>query len=443
MSNEEPENVDFIETQETSPIDEKTQKNYSIWKKNAPFLYDYVFTSSLIWPSTTVQFLPDLEKLVTNADTSFTPKNKDSAENDLVYQRLLIGSFTLGMGIDTVSIYQLPYYRNLNKNLTIDKLNFNPRKEEFELNNVSKLSTNQLQKINHKGDVNRLKYMPQNPDVIASANNLGDLVIYDRTKHSNVFNSINTDINEPQLRLVNSKNSVSDIFALDWNKQKEGVIVSGNMSGDINVHDIKRDFISKESTKISTCSNYSNKNIGINDIEWEPNHDSLFYCVDDEGFIKLYDTRLDTNESNVISHNESPYGINSLSINPKNSKCIATANVEGKTSIWDIRNFGTYKNEPLYNIQSHQDSITQLKWHPNFHNVLGSSSTDRLVKIFNISNINDENSGLFFTHSGHMLGVYDFDWSLHDECMIASVSDDNSFHVWKPCQNIVQNFKSI
>lgn len=31
-----------------------------------------------------------------------------------------------------------------------------------------------------------------------------------------------------------------------------------------------------------------------------------------------------------------------------------------------------------------------------------------------------------------MLGVNDFDWSLHDDWLVATVGDDNSLHAWKP-----------
>jgi hypothetical protein len=44
------------------------QEEYKIWKKNSPFLYDFVMTYSLDWPSLTVQWLPD--KSVTSSTTS-------------------------------------------------------------------------------------------------------------------------------------------------------------------------------------------------------------------------------------------------------------------------------------------------------------------------------------------------------------------------------------
>ncbi|KAJ7292935.1 hypothetical protein C8J57DRAFT_1017036, partial [Mycena rebaudengoi] len=41
-----------------------------------------------------------------------------------------------------------------------------------------------IQKINHAGEVNRARYMPQNSDLIATKAVTGEVLIFDRTKHS-------------------------------------------------------------------------------------------------------------------------------------------------------------------------------------------------------------------------------------------------------------------
>lgn len=40
-----------------------------------------------------------------------------------------------------------------------------------------------IQKINHEGEVNRARYMPQNPNVIATKTPSSDVLIFDYTKH--------------------------------------------------------------------------------------------------------------------------------------------------------------------------------------------------------------------------------------------------------------------
>lgn len=438
------ESVTVPETQiEVSPLDQKTQDNYRIWKKNTPYLYDYISTYSLLWPSLTVQFFPDLEKPEDNIDPSTTDNGEKKLANNVCFQRLLVGTFTGGQSIDNISILQLPYYTNLNKLLNIDKLNYNPDKQEFEISTVPKKKISVLQKVNHFGDVNTLKYMPQNPDVIASGNSTGNLLIYDRTKHSSYKNNIigeNTDIAQPQLQLgekatdINSDDN-QDIFALDWNKQKEGVITSGSMNGKVNLFDIKSQFISKDDYTLPASTSFD-IGAGINEIEWVPGHDSIFSTADELGSFKMYDTR---SNSIVLDKKISQSPINTVSVNPKNLVYVANGDNDGAINIWDIRNIQHDKPSTFSISQAHDDSIGKVKWHPRFHNVLGSCSSDRTVKMFDLSKINS-NEELIFVHGGHMLGVNDFDWSLHEDWMVSSVADDNSLHIWKPDYHIVKGY---
>lgn len=39
------------------------------------------------------------------------------------------------------------------------------------------------QTINHAGEVNRARYMPQNPDLIATKTVRGEVYVFDRSKH--------------------------------------------------------------------------------------------------------------------------------------------------------------------------------------------------------------------------------------------------------------------
>ncbi|CAH2353087.1 chromatin assembly factor 1 subunit p50 [[Candida] railenensis] len=431
-----------LEEVDVSPIDEGTQENYRTWKKNAPFLYDYLSTTSLLWPSLSVQFFPELEskKYVDKGSASdIDLANTTSGEEvGVSYHRLLIGTFTLNQAkVDSVSILRLPFYTDLNKRIDINKLNYTPERGEFELSTVTKKKVQVLQKINHMGDVNRAKYMPQNPDLIASSNNMGDIVVYDRTKHPNFKIGIDDSVNKPELRLRRADGSGdSDIFAIDWNKQAEGILVSGDIDGRINLYDIKRDFNSKDQEFINSSSSYETPgNAGVNDTEWIPNHDSIFSTVDESGWLRLYDIRTSTQDP-TFSVKLGNSGVNSVCTNPGNSSYIATGDSDGLVSVLDVRT-----QEPVDTLSNvFESSITQLKWHNTYHNILTGSSTDKSIKILDLAKEHEER--VLFAHGGHMLGVNDFDWCLQDDWLISSVADDNSLHVWKPSSKIVKEYSS-
>lgn len=403
-------------------LDEHTQTNYRIWKKNTPFLYDYLSTNSLLWPSMTVQFFPDL--------------NTNSKSNELS-QRILLGTFTSSQATDSISILQFPYYKNLNEQLNIDKLNYNPDKKEFELSTVTKKKLSVLQKINHYGDVNKAVYMPQNPDVIASGNNHGSLIIYDRTKHSSYKNAIDSDdINKPELSLNStSKGENEDIFAIDWNQQLEGVIALGKMNGVISIHDIKQ--INKQSTEISPIWIVDNGNDGVNDVQWIPHHDSILMSVDEAGVFRIHDIRV---KETTVTRKVGDNAINSLSIHPENLINVLLGDDKGNTLVWDVRNL-KFNGDCIHNFKSEsEEPITRVKWHPKLGNIFGTASVDKTVKLYDVTKYDRFNEGLLFIHGGHMLGVNDFSWSLHDDWMMSSVSNDNSLHIWKPHHQIIAEY---
>lgn len=80
---------------------------------------------------------------------------------------------------------------------------------------------NIVQKIDHPGEVNKARYCPQNPDLIATLSVDGRILIFDRTKHSSEPNG---KVN-PQIELKGHDN---EGFGLNWNPHVEGSLASGS-----------------------------------------------------------------------------------------------------------------------------------------------------------------------------------------------------------------------
>lgn len=388
--------VDTVEDEDTS-VDLNTEVRYRTWKKNAPYLYDYCSTVGLVWPSLTIEFLPDVRTL---------PEG--------TYQRLLYGTFTNHAAQDQMILGQafLP-----TANPTADNIVYNPDKQEYEMKLSQSSAFKTIHHINHFGDVNRARYMPQNPDVIASANHLGQISIFERTKLP--MRQAEGEIRSHAL-FIPTNAVEGEIFAIDWNAAKEGELISGDANGNLYLYDITS-FTSEKSIISEKQSNYMN--IGINDIQFMPQHHSLIVIADEGGTVSIYDTR---QKKIVLAHQYETLGINLVSANPSIAHCIAGGSSDGAVAVYDLRRFGQL-DPPLYKSQHHADSITQLKWHPHHLNVVGSSSRDRLVRLFDVAS-----KSLLFSHEGHMYGVNDFDWSYHDEWLLALVGDDNALQIWRP-----------
>lgn len=438
-------------------IDEDLQLRYSHWKKNTKLLYDYLNTNTSKWPSLTCQFFPDLD---TATDT----------------HRLLLSSFTSSQLPQDENIYiaTLSTLKHLNwANLN----NFDMEELEFKPDNSTKfppkhLTTNLT--VNFpSGDCNRARYMPQNPDVIAGASSDGSIYIFDRTKHgsrrlrksihshsdihvdeeNNITNlnqmdsidGINANIhyeakfndNKVIVDNLESNENENEAVSLSWNLQKEGTLVAAYSQGSVKTWDLK---------KYDTKNKNSNKpewNIeqfdpqGCNDVNWMPFHDSLFVASGESSdALALFDIRMKKEISRIRSdyHND---GINACKFNFGNSMLLASADNEGKINMWDIRNL---ESSPIMTL-NHGSSVSTIEWNPNVHNILASAGQqDGLVKLWDISQDGEDDSNkLVFVHAGHMLGVNDISWDLHDPWLISSVSNDNSIHIWKPSANIVQS----
>lgn len=75
--------------------------------------------------------------------------------------------------------------------------------------------------INHQGEVNRARYMPQQHKIIATKTVSGEVHIFDYFKHG----SMHTEEVRPDLRLLGH---TAEGYGLDWNPCRQGFLLSGS-----------------------------------------------------------------------------------------------------------------------------------------------------------------------------------------------------------------------
>jgi histone-binding protein RBBP4 len=86
---------------------------------------------------------------------------------------------------------------------------------------VAAIRFNIVQKIDHPGEINKARYQPQNPDLLATLCIDGKILIFDRTKHS----SQPTGTVNAQLELVGHE---AEGYGLSWNPHEVGRLASGS-----------------------------------------------------------------------------------------------------------------------------------------------------------------------------------------------------------------------
>ncbi|KAK9449836.1 WD40-repeat-containing domain protein [Limtongia smithiae] len=392
-------------------------EEYKIWKKNSPFLYDLVISSALEWPTLTTQWFPDKE---THPGKSYTT------------HRLLLGTHTSGYDQNYL---QIAHVNLPNMEEPLDLRQYDEEKEEIGGHAVSESRISINQRIDHEGEVNRARYMPQNPDVIATMSVSGDVFVFDRTKHS----LQPTGVCRPEMRLVGH---TKEGYGLSWNAHKEGYLLTGSEDTTVALWDINTFSSAKTSAgHLAPTKVFTTHTAIVNDVAWHAHHDSLFGTVADDLTLQIHDTRSAsaTPMQKVQAHTEA---VNAISFNSASEYILATASADKTVALWDLRKLSIC----LHSLQGHVDDVTCVQWSPHEETILASASHDRRVIIWDVARIGQEQTQedaedgppeLLFIHGGHTNRISDFSWSPTMPWVIASAAEDNLLQVWKPADSIV------
>ncbi|KAF1743201.1 hypothetical protein MXB_3931 [Myxobolus squamalis] len=334
----------------------RINEEYKVWKKNSPFLYDLVMTHALEWPSLTVQWLPD--------------KTSADEPNFLMIAKVQVPS--------DEAQFDGAFYDDETKEYG----GFGASDGKFEIDI----------KICHPGEVNKARYMPHNPCVIATKTPSSDVLIFDYSRHPSKPNLEAGVIPDLQLVGHTKEGGIFDMFL-------------GITSMDLYLH---------QPVMISAYSCIFDK----------------LSCID--GILdRLVDRRLSTHSS------------------PMREKLIVYRSIPMKSStdrtvnLWDLRCL----TQNVHSLMGHDGDIYQLQWSSKDETVLASTGTDRRVYIWDlryfllrISKIGDEQSKedgqdgppeLLFIHGGHTSKVSDISWNANEPWMLTSVAEDNVIQFWQ------------
>ena len=407
---------------EESLVEEKLiNEEYKIWKKNSPFLYDLVMTHALEWPSLTVQWLPDLVK----------PEGKDYS-----VQRMILGTHTSDNEPNHLMIAEV---RMPLEETTVDVRKYNSSSSSERKNQAGGFGgvsgrIEIIQRINHKGEVNRARHMPQNPDIIATKSPSRHVLVFDRTKHPSKPHKNGTC--NPDLTL-NGHNKEG--YGLCWNRLKEGHIISGSDDSLVCLWDINA--AEKNKRNLAALCTYTGHTDVVEDVAWHCHHKDLFGSCGDDKKVNIWDTRSDSRDKAAHSNEAHTKEVNSISFNPFREFIFATGSTDKTVALWDLRKV----SQRIATFESHMDQIFSVQWSPFNEAILASCSADRRVNIWDVSKIGVEQSPedaadgppeLLFIHGGHTDKISDFSWNQNDDWVVASVADNNVLQIWQMAENI-------
>ncbi|KAF8515821.1 WD40 repeat-like protein [Hysterangium stoloniferum] len=405
-------------------------EEYKIWKKNAPYLYDVVITHALQWPTLTCQWFPDREN----------PPHKPYTTH-----RLLFGTHTSGQAQDYLQIATVHLPKR--DEVALDRSDYDEERGELGSHTLTGPRIQITQRINHEGEVNRARYMPQNPDLIATKTVSGQVFVFDRTKHSS--EPERGGICKPDLKLIGQ---TKEGFGLAWNPSKAGIILGASedmtvcqwqalivnlANGDINAY-------TKAKSTLEPVSVYRGHTSVVGDVSWHATKENMFASVGDDRMLCIWDTRdAKTPNYRVEAHERE---ILSVAFSPASEYLLITGSADKTIGLWDLRKLAPAQK--LHSFDSHEDEVLHLAWSPHSPTVFASASSDRRINIWDLSLIGVEQTPeeqedeqppeLVFMHGGHTARPTDFCWAPGEQetWTCASASEDNVVMVWAPSMHV-------
>lgn len=292
----------------------------------------------------------------------------------------------------------------------------------------------------HPGEVNKARYQPQNPNVIATWASDRNVYVWDRSKHPSAPASGSPP--KPQATLRGHKD---EGFALEWNPHVEGQLLSGSNDHTVNLWDLQRDFTA-DNKPVSPKTTYTHHSAPVNDVQYHPTFSAnLFGTVSDDQTMQLIDMRsANTSRPAVLFKDAHQDAINSLAFHPTLDKLFATGSADKTIGVFDLR-FPSHGK--IHSLEGHKDVITKIDWHPHDPAILASSSDDRRVIFWDLSRAGMEQTPedaedgppeMLFMHGGHTNRVSDFSWNRNDPWVMCSAAEDNLVQVWRASRHLVE-----
>ncbi|KAK2743783.1 hypothetical protein FQN57_004720 [Myotisia sp. PD_48] len=143
-----------------------------------------------------------------------------------------------------------------------------------------------------------------------------------------------------------------------------------------------------------------------------------------DGTVKFWDTRTSQSKSVVTFTSGKSFPLLSLACQANTNSLVAGTELQKTDALvvfWDIR---SHSKPRLEFVESHNDDVTELQFHPTRNNVLLSGSTDGLVNIYDTTITNEDDALLqVVKHSSiHQAGFL-------DEKTIYALSHDEIFSI--------------
>ncbi|KAL1554967.1 WD-40 repeat-containing protein msi4, variant 2 [Salvia divinorum] len=381
-------------------------EGYTHWKQLVPVLYDWLASHNLTWPSLSCRWGPVLEQ--------GAQKNK---------QRLYLSEQTDHTQPNTLII----------ANCEVVK----PR----------------VAAESHIANVNRIRELPQNKNIIATHTDCPEVLIWDVEAQPNRHAILGAEDSRPDLVLSGHQDDAefalamcpAEPFVLSGGKDKSVVLWSiqdhvstltnaGTQSAESASSIVK----AADNSTVGPRGIFQGHTDTVEDVQFCPSTSQQFCSVGDDSCLILWDARIGSDPVVKVekAHNAD---LHCVDWNSHDENYILTRSADNTVCMFDRRNISASGvGFPVHIFSGHKAAVLSVQWSPDKCSVFGSSAEDGLLNIWDYEKVGqkedtgsdpDTSEGLFFKHAGHRDKVVDFHWNVDDPWTIVSVSDDGEFSV--------------
>ncbi|XP_024395782.1 WD-40 repeat-containing protein MSI4 isoform X2 [Physcomitrium patens] len=402
------------------------EDRYAQWKLLVPALYDWLTNHHLMWPSLSCRWGPQLE-----------------AGSSKTRQLLFYSERTDGECPNTIVVAQC----DIMKPRTAAAEQISQFKEGGKSPHLKKLKT-----IIHPGEVNRIREIPQNSNILATHTDSPKVLIWNTKTQPNRATTSAASESKPDLVLIGHTDNAE--FALNVSRTAPYVI-SGGRDKCVLLWSIEDHITtmqeqtpksitptaagSKQSgtaggaadtTNVYTRGIFKGHTDTVEDVQFRPS------SVGDDSCLLLWDARTGYQPiSKVVkAHNAD---LHCVDWNAHDENLILTGSADNSVRLFDHRKIlARGQAIPVEQFEGHSAAVLCVQWCPDRASVFGSCAEDGLLNVWDYEKVGkalDTTNlkqpvkvppGLFFQHTGHRDKVVDFHWDSRDPWTIVSVSED-------------------
>ena len=258
--------------------------------------------------------------------------------------------------------------------------------------------------VAHHGGVNRVRSMPQLPNVVATWGETGAVQIWDVS--AQLASIAAEDASEPRKHAPTGSQSTTaplrvaplhaftghrdEGYAIGWSPVARGALASGGCDGAIYTYD-----------PAESCASWSVPSTpfqghggSVEDIAWSPTEAGVFASVGTDATLRIWDARK-RNGAALVAKVSPGCDVNVLSWNALASMMVLTGDDDGRCRVWDLRNFGGGGGAPAaseFTPSAVADlhyprgaAVTSVEWSPHESSVFVASSSAGVVNLWDLS----------------------------------------------------------